>query len=108
MIQRGAVMCPACLRGTITAGPDEVRIPSPYQTNELLSPDSTSGCLGGGPICFIIIHSALAFLTAGLSAVCFFGSVGLIDFSLYHKGPCGARRLICDGDGYEARRFTLQ
>ncbi len=24
-------MCPACLRGSFTAGPDEVRIPGPYQ-----------------------------------------------------------------------------
>ena len=42
-------MCPACLRGTMTAGPDEVRLPGPIQSIELLSPDSTSGFLAAAP-----------------------------------------------------------
>lgn len=33
-----------------TAGPDEVRKPDPNQTVGLLSPDSTSGCSGSGPV----------------------------------------------------------
>jgi hypothetical protein len=34
----------------VTAGPDEVRLPGPYQTIELLRPDSTSGYSGCGPV----------------------------------------------------------
>ena len=34
----------------VTAGPDEVRVPGPNQTNELGSPDNTSGCPGCGPV----------------------------------------------------------
>ena len=38
-----AVMCPAFVRGAMTAGPDEVRTPSPSQTTGLERPDKTSG-----------------------------------------------------------------
>ncbi len=34
----------------VTAGPDDVRLPGPYQTIELLRPDKTSGFPGCGPV----------------------------------------------------------
>ena len=34
----------------VTAGLDEVRVPGPNQTIELIRPDSTSGCPGSGPV----------------------------------------------------------
>ena len=46
LICRGAVICPACWRGTMTAGPDGVRGSGPSQSIELKAPDSISGCPG--------------------------------------------------------------
>jgi len=36
-------MCPACLRGAMTAGPDVVRRPDPYQNRGLEALDPQTG-----------------------------------------------------------------
>ncbi len=44
----------SCVRPVVavhmTAGPDEVRVPGPNQTNGLRRPDNTSGCPGCGSV----------------------------------------------------------
>jgi hypothetical protein len=43
-IWSGAVMCPACWCGALTAGPDVVRRPGPHHRIALCGADTLSGC----------------------------------------------------------------
>ena len=49
----------------MTAGPDEVRLPGPVQSNELECPDSTSGFPGCGPVRSSSLTFALTALHGG-------------------------------------------
>lgn len=106
-------MCPACLRGSMTAGPDEVRVPGPSQTIELLSPDTTSGFPGYGPVDHHHSHLPLQRYVVARWPRCFLvawlrGHRGTIRLPACEDNPGDAGGFVGDSDGDQSCGFALE
>ncbi len=91
---------------------DEVRTLGPIQTDDLVSPDTTTGCPNCGPFRSSSLTSALAFVHGDTRLrfylLCSDGRSGLEAFSLREQCPCGTGGLVDDCHGNDPSRLALQ
>src|SRR3974390_3364311 len=112
-------MCPACLRGTMTAGPDAVRGSGPNHSHGTLMPMTQKRVvpIDGSPVshhAIIPLAIRLSCFTVASCSHCQASSGGCsklrrsIVSSLGHDCPSDARHLVGNGNGDELGRLLGQ